>query len=362
MTRPAARRGLAGKAGARRSHRQVVVLGLESERAGHAAAAGVELGDLGAGDLRSSAERRGGARERLLVAVAVEQDAAAADGLVLRQVEPAVGDGLEQQFLRQAGRAATACARRVAGQQGQVLVAQREQARGLHADDRHAAAGRVTQARGHARRHPPGLVEQALGQAGPATAARGLEPDLPAGELQQLDRRAPGRGLGEGGEGVRQEDQLALGCWRRRARPAPQPAEQVCRWNRGSGRAALIPSQRSPARRAGRHPAGRVRQRERGRAQPVQRPDGPEHARARAGRRADRGRRRATRSSATPCRRRAGTRSCRPCTPGRGRGCRAAARHRARRAGPAGRARRPGRWRGPWWSALRHAWPCTRGT
>jgi len=55
--------------------------------------------------------------------------------------------------------------------------------------DRHAAGGRVTQAPGHAARHPPGLIEQPLGQAGPATAARVLEPDLPPGELQQLDRR-----------------------------------------------------------------------------------------------------------------------------------------------------------------------------
>ena len=70
-------------------------------------------------------------------------------------------------------------------------------------------------------------------------------------------------------------DAGAAGPGRRRSQ-----RRRSCRWNRGSGRAALIPSHRCAARRAGRHPAGEIGQRERGRAQPVQRPDGPEHARA----------------------------------------------------------------------------------
>ena len=60
------------------------MLGFEAERAGHAAASGVELDDFGARDAPQEGGRGGGARERLLVAVAVEQDAAAAEGIVQR--------------------------------------------------------------------------------------------------------------------------------------------------------------------------------------------------------------------------------------------------------------------------------------
>jgi hypothetical protein len=61
------------------SHGQVVVLGLEAERARHAAAAGVHLGDLGSGN--RAQQRHGGSRagDRLLVTVAVEQDPRARD-------------------------------------------------------------------------------------------------------------------------------------------------------------------------------------------------------------------------------------------------------------------------------------------
>src|SRR4051812_32532362 len=60
-------------------HREVVVLGLEAERARHAAAAGVELGHFGAGDALEQRNRGGGAGQRLLVAVAVEDDRPARD-------------------------------------------------------------------------------------------------------------------------------------------------------------------------------------------------------------------------------------------------------------------------------------------
>ena len=60
------------------AHAQFVVLGLEAERAGHAAAAGVELFDLGAGDALQQRDRGRGARERLLVAVPVKEDPARA--------------------------------------------------------------------------------------------------------------------------------------------------------------------------------------------------------------------------------------------------------------------------------------------
>src|SRR5487761_214806 len=60
------------------AHGQVVVLRFETERPGHAAAPGVKLGDIGARDGTQQSHRRGGTRERLLVAVTVEQDTAAA--------------------------------------------------------------------------------------------------------------------------------------------------------------------------------------------------------------------------------------------------------------------------------------------
>src|SRR5215470_7866169 len=50
------------------AHGQLVVLGLEPERSGHPAAPGVDLGDVGARDAAEQGHRRGGARERLLVA------------------------------------------------------------------------------------------------------------------------------------------------------------------------------------------------------------------------------------------------------------------------------------------------------
>src|ERR1022692_5172765 len=74
------------------AHGQLVVRCLEAERAGHPAAAGVELGDLGAGDTAKQGRRCGGPDQRLLVAVAVEHDALAAYRVPGRQDEPSVGD------------------------------------------------------------------------------------------------------------------------------------------------------------------------------------------------------------------------------------------------------------------------------
>src|SRR3954451_14089086 len=54
--------------------RDLVVLGLEAERPGHAAAARVELDDLGPRDPLEQRAGRLGADARLLVAVAVEDD------------------------------------------------------------------------------------------------------------------------------------------------------------------------------------------------------------------------------------------------------------------------------------------------
>ncbi len=120
------------------AHRQVVVLRLEAERAGHAAASGVDLDDLGARDAAEQGRGRGGTRERLLVAVAVEQHAAAADRVLPREDEPAVGEASRSSSSGSRVAAATAGSR-VVREQGQVLVAQGQQARRLHADDGHAA-------------------------------------------------------------------------------------------------------------------------------------------------------------------------------------------------------------------------------
>ena len=48
-------------------------------------------------------------------------------------------------------------------------------------------------------------------------------------------------------------DAFLAGAARRR-----NQRRRSCRWNRGSGRAALIPSQRSAISRVGRHPAARL--------------------------------------------------------------------------------------------------------
>jgi len=72
------------------------VLRLEAEGAGHTAAPCVNLDDVGAWDAAKQGHRRGSARERLLVAVAVEQDASSAEVVLLRRDESAGGDGLHE--------------------------------------------------------------------------------------------------------------------------------------------------------------------------------------------------------------------------------------------------------------------------
>jgi hypothetical protein len=81
------------------------VLGLVAERAGHAAAAGVDLGDLDPGDVPQQADGRGRADECLLVAMAVEQDPPAAQVRALPQPQTTVVDRLGEQLLDEPGRA-----------------------------------------------------------------------------------------------------------------------------------------------------------------------------------------------------------------------------------------------------------------
>src|SRR5882724_778785 len=114
--------------------RDVVVLALEAERAGHAAAAGVDLLDLEA----RPAERRDRGRradERLLMTVPMEQRLPAVGAEGERESTGALANEelLEQEGLPGDG------ARVVAAHQVHGLVAQRQQARGLEPDDRDAA-------------------------------------------------------------------------------------------------------------------------------------------------------------------------------------------------------------------------------
>ena len=246
-------------------------------------------------------------------------------------VRRAVVDRLDEQLLDQPRLVRDDLRARVVGQQGQVLLAQRQQARRLAADDRHAALGLGREPLDHRLRHPARLVEQALGDARAPAAAGALEPHAPAGGLQQLDRRAPDRGLGEGRERVGEEDDVAARARRRRA-TACGPSARA-----SGGRSAAAGGGGRCRRRARAAPARQreVRERRGGGAEAVERAGSRRTAASAAAPRARPGSARGTRTSSSPCRRSAGTRSCTPCTRGRGRGSRAAARRPSRPSGPA---------------------------
>ncbi len=116
-------------------------------------------------------------------------------------------------------------------EQRDVLLAQRQQARGLDAGDRRRALQPLGQRLGLGVR----VVEQALGDRGAPAAAAALQPHVVARGVEQLDRGAADAGLGEGREGVREEDDLAAAD--RAARPLVGPADQ---------RLALEARQRAP--------------------------------------------------------------------------------------------------------------------
>ena len=150
------------------------MLCLEAERAGHAAAAGVELDHLGARDALQQGDGRLRAGERLLVAVAVEEDA-------LRPV-PQRQVGVEQQLLDQPH------ARRDAAvaEQLHVLLAQRQQAGRLAAGDQRVCRPDV---RVKASAFAVASSSSPLEIAARPQHPRGLEPHVVAGGLEQLDRR-----------------------------------------------------------------------------------------------------------------------------------------------------------------------------
>src|SRR5271157_5699898 len=114
----------------------VVVAVLIAERAGHAAAAGIELVDLQAGNTLQGGQRTGGPECGLLLAVAVQQDAP------VQRPEPQVGcpggvghEGIDERALPgdfSGGRTEPEIP---------VLIDQRRQAAWLAADDRDALTG-----------------------------------------------------------------------------------------------------------------------------------------------------------------------------------------------------------------------------
>src|SRR6267378_3976038 len=114
--------------------RDVVVLALEAERAGHAAAARVDLLDL---ESRPAERRDRGCRadERLLMAVPVKQRLAALGGE--GQGQPAAA--LANQELLEQERLPRHRASIVGADQVHGLVAQGQETRGLEPDDRDAA-------------------------------------------------------------------------------------------------------------------------------------------------------------------------------------------------------------------------------
>src|SRR5262245_18135500 len=162
----------------------VVVLALEAERSGHAAAAGVDLLDL---EARPAKRRNRGRRadERLLVAMAVEQRLLALGAECQGQAAAALADQelLEQERLLR-DRPGVVGAHEV-----DRLVAQGQEARGLEPDDRDAPA----RVRRQALDVPEGvlarLAEHALGDERPPAALAVDEYDSISRRLQDTHRR-----------------------------------------------------------------------------------------------------------------------------------------------------------------------------
>ena len=251
-------------------HGQVVVLGLEPERAGHAAAAGVDLVDLGPGDAPQQGDGRGRADERLLVAMAVEQDPPAAERRRLAQPQGAVVDRLGEQLLDQPGRAGD---RPAAGSPGSSATCSSRSVSRQHGST--PTIGTPRSAHGASRadiasRQPPAWSSSPLEMlARPQQASlssRTASRPPPAARWPRGDGR-----LGAGGERVGQEHDLAAGAGPvRRLAGGAASAAGVAR-EAGQRRAAA--RCRAPARAARAQPDARrqVGQRREGRAEPVQR-------------------------------------------------------------------------------------------
>src|SRR5215831_10116140 len=149
-----------------------MVFGLIAEGAGHAAAGAVERldGDAGHSFERGDAGAHG--VERFLVAVAVQQHLGrrtAAGG----DLEATGGGLLRDELLKELG-APRERLWLLAGQEPQELVAQREEAGGLKADDRRAAVEMGPERGEHALRLGLGFRDEAGREEGAAAAERTL--------------------------------------------------------------------------------------------------------------------------------------------------------------------------------------------
>ena len=233
----------------------------------------------------SSADRGGRADLRLLVAVPVVQHPPAGEpriGRAARSRPSSMASASSSSTWRT--RPATVAHPRVVGQQRDVLVAQREQAGRLAADDR-ASRARSPSASGARQRARPSPWRRRPGPwtGWPARSSRccsAAPPSRPA----RAARSRPGRCCGSVNEVNESARNVRCpGC------PSPaavRPAAANQRAQRCvAGRPAAAVARRCRARapitrRSGRDPAGQVRHGCGRRAEPVEQPDGAEHPRA----------------------------------------------------------------------------------
>ena len=191
--------------------RDVVVLRLEAEGAGHAAAAGIDEFDVVAGDEAQCPHRGLAANERLLVAVRMQQDPHRE--VVSKKVRDlgVVRRELRHEFIDEDG---------LIGDQGGgfarnevgVFVAEGEEAGRFDADDRRALLGVGLQEPDIGLGPLAGEHQLALGDRGPTAAAELLDDaDAETEGFQHLHGGLARARLVEVGEGVGEEDCFAAG-------------------------------------------------------------------------------------------------------------------------------------------------------
>src|SRR6185437_14734804 len=191
--------------------REIVMLGLVTEGAGHAATGAVERLDLEPWDELQRGDAGLSDAERLLVTVAMQHRLARQR----RQIKPQpyrgflFGDELVEELCAGGERP-----RLAAGQQSRELIAQGEETGRLEADDRHAALDEGRQRRDQAPRLDLRFIDEAGGKEG-AAAAEGsrARPHGPAqriaGSLQHALRGARVLRLEPTVEGIDKEHGLA---------------------------------------------------------------------------------------------------------------------------------------------------------